>query len=520
MKNIIILIVITFSVFLNAQNYIPDPAFGGSGSVVTNYNMYYDNDQAPRNVFFENNKYIFAQKTQLSCFNYDGTVDFTFGTLGYSRIIIPNCPTYTITIQRAKIINNSILIFGKSYDPNTNVFYGFIAKMSIDGVFDTTFGNNGIATVAIGNINNDPYSMGITDIVFTNGNYFCLGTTIYNDINGNFRKNVFIVKLSSIGSIDLTFDPAGLKKITSIDGIEAQNIFEYQGNLLIIGHITNNNTGNENSMAFLSINQSGNFISTFGTNGQKKITLSPIGWRTGESFNNCKLIGDDLYVMRTYFSGAGTSSANILQKIQKINITNLLITEISATNNDSTVTYVIDNDKIYILGCLSICQNDFNIIRRNIDGTLDTTFNQTGTYSYSFPSPNSWTTTYDSATVLVKDANNGILIGGYTSAQFYTTAPYRGFAMLRIKDQTLSINEVSNNHFSLSPNPVQKNLNIKIPNSISIDNITIFDVLGKIVYSANNTLDQINLENLREGLYFVKIKSGAINDSFKIIKKN
>lgn len=520
MKNIFLLIVITFSVFLNAQNYIPDPSFGGTGSVVTNYNMYYDNDQAPRNVFFENNKYIFTQKTQLSCFNYDGTVDYTFGTSGYSRIIIPNCPTYTITIQSTKIINNNIFIFGKSYDPNTSLFYGFIAKMSIDGVFDTNFGNNGIVTVAIGNTNNDPYSNGITDIVFKNGNYFCLGTTIYNDINGIFRKNVFIVKLNSIGSIDLTIDPMGLKKITSIDGIEAKNIFEYQGNLLIIGHITNNNTSNENSLTLLNINQSGNLISTFGVNGEKKITLSPIGWRTGEYFNNCKLIGDDLYVMRTYFSGAGTPGESYWQRIQKVNITNLLITEISATNNSSTVAYIIDNDKIYILGCLSTCQNDFNIIRRNIDGTLDDTFNQTGTYSYDFPPPNSFTTTYDSATVLVKDTNNAILIGGYTSAQFYTTAPYQGFAMLRIRDQTLSTNEVRNNHFTLSPNPVQKILNIKIPNSISIDNITIFDVLGKIVYSANNTLDQINLENLKEGLYFVKIKSGAINDSFKLIKKN
>lgn len=515
MKNIFLLLVISFSVFLNAQNFVPDPAFGGTGTVVTNYNMYYDNDQAPRNVFFENNKYIFTQKTQLSSFNHDGTVDYTFGTSGYSRIIIPNCPTYTITIKSSKIINNNIIVFGKSYDPNTSLFYGFIAKMSINGVIDTTFGSNGIVLVTIGNLNNDPYSDGITDIVFKNGNYFGIGSTLYQDTSSIYRRNIIIVKLNANGIIDLTNEPTGIKKITSIDGHTAKNIYEHQGDLLIIGHITNNNTGNENSFTILKINENGDLISTFGINGVKKIPLSPIGYQTSENFNNCKLVGDDIYVLRTYFI-----YSNVLQKIQKINISNLDITDISATNNNSTVTYVIDNDKIYIIGCLSNCQNDFNIIRRNIDGTLDNTFNQTGTYSYNFPPPNSWTTTYDSATVLVKDTNNGILIGGYTSTQFYTTAPYQGFAMLRIKDQTLSTNEVRNNHFTLSPNPVQKILNIKIPNGISIDNITIFDVLGKIVYSSNNTLDQINLENLKEGLYFVKIKSGALNDSFKIIKKN
>lgn len=425
---------IFFCVFLNAQNFIPDISFGGTGTVVTNYNMYYDNDQAPRNVFFENNKYIFTQKTQISCFNYDGTVDYTFGTLGYSRIIIPNCPTNTITIKNTKIINNTIFVFGKSYDYNTNLFYGFIAKMSIDGVFDTTFGNNGIVTVTIGPTSNDPYSDGITDVVFKDGDYFGIGSVLYMDTNSIYRRNIFIVKLNANGIIDLTNGPTGIKKINLIDGHTAVNLYEYQDDLLIIGHITNNNSGNEDSLTILKIDEIGNLIPTFGVNGVKKIPLSPSGWQTGENFSNCKLIGDDVYILRTYFI-----YSNVVQKIQKVNITNLITADISVTNNNSTITYMIDNDKIYIIGCLSTCQNDFNIIRRNIDGTLDTTFNQTGTYSYSFPSPNSFTTTYDSATVLIKDTNNGILIGGYTAAQSYTTAPYQGFAMLRIKDETLSI---------------------------------------------------------------------------------
>ena len=134
MKKIGLLLSIVCCVYLNAQNYVPDVSFGESGSMVTNYNMYYDNDQAPRNVFFENNKYIFTQKTQLSCFNIDGSVDYSFGTLGYSRIIIPNCPTHTITIKSSKVIDNTIFVFGKSYDPTTSVFYGFIAKMDINGI--------------------------------------------------------------------------------------------------------------------------------------------------------------------------------------------------------------------------------------------------------------------------------------------------------------------------------------------------------------------------------------------------
>lgn len=524
MKNIFLILIISFSLSLNAQNYIPDFSFGGTGSVVTNYNMYYDNDQAPRNVFFENNKYIFTQKTQLSCFNYDGTVDYTFGTLGYSRIIIPNCTTNSITIKSTKIINNNIFVFGKSYDINASLFYGFIAKMSKDGAIDTTFGNNGIVTVTIGNLNNDSFSDGITDIIFKNGNYFGIGNVYYQDTNSIVRRNIFVVKLNNYGILNLTFDPSGLKKFTSVDGNSAEKIYDYEGSLLIIGNISNNNTTSEHSVTFLKINENGTLDTTFGNNGLKKIVLIDGLCACGSSFKECNLINNDLYYNLTFGSISGG-----YDKIQKIDISSLTtintlnslnIVDFATINNSAVTKYLVDTDKIYILDCINNCQPDFNITRRNLNGTLDTTFNQTGTTSYSFPQPNSFTTTYDSSSVLIKDTNDRILIGGYTSAQFYTTAPYKGFAMLRIKDETLSNNEVRNNDFTLSPNPVRSVLNIENPNGLNIDNFTIFDVLGKIVYSANSTLDQINLEALEAGLYFVKIKSGAINDSFKVIKSN
>ena len=523
MKNIILLLFILFSAILKAQNYIPDPAFGTNGSLVTNYNMYYDNNQAPTSVHFENNKYIFGQKSQLSSFNYDGSVDYTFGTLGYSRIIIPACPNCPVIIKNTKIINNNIFIFGKTQDSNSNLLYGFIAKMSIDGILDTTFGNNGIVTINIGNLNsNDPFSDGITDIVYKNGNYFAIGNIVYTDTM--IRRNVFAVKMNNNGIINLDFDSSGLKKFTSIDGNSAEKIYNYNGGLLIIGNISNNNTTSEHSVTFLQIDENGSLNSTFGNNGLKKIVLIDGLCPCGSSFKECNLINNDLYYNLTFGSMSGG-----YDKIQKIDIStletintlnSLSIVDFATINNSVVTKYLVDVDKIYILDCINNCQPDFNITRRNLDGTLDATFNQTGTYSYSFPQPNSFTTTYDSASVLVKDTNDRFLIGGYTSAQFYTTAPYKGFAMLRIKDETLSNNEVSVNNFTLSPNPVHNILNIENPNGINIDNFTIFDVLGKNVYYSSNPPNKINLETLNEGLYFVKIKSGNTNHSFKIIKSN
>ena len=326
------------------------------------------------------------------------------------------------------------------------------------------------------------------------------------------------------GIVNLDFDSSGLKKFTSIDGNSAEKIYDYNDGLLIIGNISNNNTTSEHSVTFIQIDEYGSLNSTFGNNGLKKIVLIDGLCACGSSFKECNLINNDLYYNLTFGSMSGG-----YDKIQKIDIStletintlnSLSIVDFATINNSAVTKYLVDVDKIYILDCINNCQPDFNITRRNLDGTLDTTFNQTGTYSYSFPQPNSFTTTYDSASVLIKDHNDRILIGGYTSAQLYTTAPYRGFAMLRIKDETFSNNEFRNNDFTLSPNPVRSILNIENSNDIIIDTITIFNVLGKIVYYSDKPLQKINLETLNEGLYFVKIKSGNKNGSFKIIKTN
>lgn len=189
-------------------------------------------------------------------------------------------------------------------------------------------------------------------------------------------------------------------------------------------------------------------------------------------------------------------------------------------NNYSLGKFIIYNDKIYIINCLTDCQPDFNVPRRNIDGTLDTTFNQTGFFNYNFPGPFVSAPTYDNPTVLFKHSDSRIFIAGYTSSPSSPAEQYNGFAMVRIRDETLSNTEIDNNHFTLSPNPVHDFLNIENPNNTSIDRIMIVDILGKIVFNTNNTVNSINLENLKAGLYFVKIYNANTTECFKIIKEN
>ncbi len=75
------------------------------------------------------------------------------------------------------------------------------------------------------------------------------------------------------------------------------------------------------------------------------------------------------------------------------------------------------------------------------------------------------------------------------------------------KGQNLVITGVyDGNLFTLHPNPLRGGLlNVK-SESHTAKNISIFDIIGKQVYLKKTTESQINISNLKAGLYFVKVQ--------------
>lgn len=75
-------------------------------------------------------------------------------------------------------------------------------------------------------------------------------------------------------------------------------------------------------------------------------------------------------------------------------------------------------------------------------------------------------------------------------------------------------------NFYVYPNPSSDVLNLKLPNNTTAVNIEIFNIVGKNVYTSKEMIsNQINVSNLKSGLYFITINFENYSVTKKIIKK-
>jgi hypothetical protein len=106
---------------------------------------------------------------------------------------------------------------------------------------------------------------------------------------------------------------------------------------------------------------------------------------------------------------------------------------------------------------------------------------------------------------------NGVQIPGISGGVFTNTIA-KSFGVI----QNLSTSDFSKNKLSLYPNP--SNGFLKIQTELPV-NVTLIDVLGKVVFTANNITSQneIDITTLQKGLYLAKISGENINLTERII---
>ncbi|MCZ8296584.1 GEVED domain-containing protein [Flavobacterium sp.] len=82
----------------------------------------------------------------------------------------------------------------------------------------------------------------------------------------------------------------------------------------------------------------------------------------------------------------------------------------------------------------------------------------------------------------------------------------------------LSLDDFNQDQFSIYPNPSQNVVNIESKNNLIIESIKIVDLSGKIIIEKNQYTNQVDIENLSNGMYIVEVASEGRIYKKKLIK--
>tara|TARA_R110000868_G_scaffold154618_4_gene380703 strand:- start:2147 stop:2629 length:483 start_codon:yes stop_codon:yes gene_type:complete len=144
-------------------------------------------------------------------------------------------------------------------------------------------------------------------------------------------------------------------------------------------------------------------------------------------------------------------------------------------------------------------------------------FNQDGSLDLSFANNGVLRTNYDfdfiKLTSVEQEDESHILISG-TSEKDGVSSVFN--AQVLIQD-ALNIEDFDKNSFSLYPNPASTSLTIKSNSNAPIKSVNFYDALGKQIKKVDANFENIDLKNLSNGLYFLKIKTDSGEASKKLV---
>lgn len=472
-------------------------------SIISGYFTTYNNISTPR----------------IARLNTNLTLDQTFVTAGPNP---SNNPPMDMVVQS----DDKIVVTGwfTGFSGGTNGFG--IARLQSNGALDTSYNIGGSGTSAnTGYTNNMPYSLALQ----TDGKILLGGDFYY--YNGVQRLG--IVRINTNGSIDTTFNPSILNTYyrSVVTGITIQS----DGKIILLGFFSPPTAG-ATQKNIIRLNSNGSIDSTFTAgdtvgslsyNGTLGVSLySPIakavvqpdgkiiiaGAFNKYNSNNVKCI------VRLTSTGAIDNSFNTATGVERA-INELIL--------EPTTNKPIIGGEFTLFGTTAVKK----LIRLTTTGTLDTTFSiGTGTTdSATYPSC-PYCSNYVKA--LKQQPDGKIIVGGKftTFNGLSATNITRIFGSAGVQAKSSAIEYQSEpeidtnpsyNAIIIYPNPSKGVYTIDLTQINEPSTITIYNVLGELVYDqmlTPQTQNQIDLTHLSNGYYFARINNESRSTQQKLIK--
>ncbi len=242
--------------------------------------------------------FICLYLVHLALYSQAGLVDTTFGTNGFSFILLPEITTISnsLAIEHLLVPANSLGFFAKAkVDAQrrpvvtlANVGYFFTVRLLEDGSLDGTFGNGGKVITSFPRkqeplppafalnpaIANLPYGFasGQSIVIDQQGKIVVAGYITYTSIS----SHVLVVRYNYDGSIDTSFGNQGILEVPIKSNVEGNYVFDVicdtQNRLIVVGTrffatVPFGTFSNEGYSFIMRILPNGTLDKSFGTSG-------------------------------------------------------------------------------------------------------------------------------------------------------------------------------------------------------------------------------------------------------------
>ena len=244
-----------------------------------------------------------------------------------------------------------------------------LTRYNADGTLDTSFNNTGKVTCAVGTDKDQARSVAVQSD----------GKIVVAGHSSTDRKCKFaLVRYNTDGTLDTTFNSTG--KVTTAIGSGKDDGYcvalQTDGKILVAGNSFDGNRGYE--FALVRYNTDGSLDTSF--NGTGKVTT--IIGRDGSADSVAVQSDGKIVLAGSCFTGRQSAFALARYNTDgsldtSFNGTGTLTTDIGGGDAAHSVTVQSDG-KIVVAGSTTVGNANFALVRYNADGSLDATFHGTG----------------------------------------------------------------------------------------------------------------------------------------------
>ncbi len=312
----------------------------------------------------------------LTRYNSDGTLDTTFGNNGKVTTAIGSTASNghdIINDISIQSVDEKIVAAG-SYRNGSNGDDFVLARYTVNGTLDTSFGTGGLVKTTI-NTNDETIN---ALVLQPDGKIVAAGTSFTTGTAPN-HHDFTLARYNTNGTLDTSFGASGIQKTPIDNGSFAEAVVLQSDGKIVVAGSSESNTGFDFALA--RYNLDGTIDTSFGIDG---IVRTPVS--TGHDFANAIKIQSDgmIVVSGTSFSGASPEQFAVVRYNSDGSLdssfgTGGMVTTAIA-NGAQPFALVIQDGKIVLGGfSISILNNrDFTLVRYLSDGTLDPAFGVNG----------------------------------------------------------------------------------------------------------------------------------------------